>query len=61
MLDDRVTSKFIGRASIRKDCHETGGLYDCLCDCDLSRGSEKSADKSGFGEHGEECLFLLLL
>ena len=46
-------------AFIRKDFHEAGRLRDCLCDCNLSRGGEKSADEGSFGEHGEKCLLLL--
>lgn len=46
-------------AFIRKDFHEAGRLYDSLCNCNLSRGGEKSADDSGFGEHGEERLLLV--
>ena len=49
----------VGGAFIRKDFHEAGRLYNCLGNCNLSRGGEKSADESGFGEHGEECLLLL--
>ena len=44
---------------IRKDLHEASRLYDCLCISNLRRGGEESADKGGFGEHGEECLLLL--
>ena len=44
-------------ACVRKDCHEARRLYDSLCNCNLSRGGEKSADESGFGEHGgKSCL-----
>ncbi len=46
-------------AFIRKNFHEAGRLRDCLCDCNLSRGGEESADEGGFGEHGEDCLLLL--
>ena len=45
---------------VRKNCHETRRLYDSLCNCNLSRGGEKSADESGFGEHGgKSCLLLI--
>lgn len=50
----------VDRPFIRKDCHEACRLYDSLCDCNLSRSSEKSADKSGFGKHCEGRLLLLL-
>ena len=43
-------------AFIRKNLHEAGRLYDCLCDCHLGRGGEKRAEESGFAEHCEECL-----
>lgn len=39
-------------AFLPKHCHEASRLYDSLCNCNLSRGREKSADESGFGEHG---------
>ena len=45
----------VGVALIRKDLHEAGRLYDCLCDCNLGRSGEKRAKESGFGEHCEEC------
>ena len=45
-------------ALIRKNFEEAGRLYDCLCKCNLGRGGEKSADKGGFGKHGEECWLL---
>ena len=49
----------VEEAFIRKDFHEAGRLCDCLCNSYLSMSGEKSADESGFGEHGEECLLLL--
>ena len=42
-------------ALIRKNLHEAGRLYDCLCGCNLDRGGEKRAKESGLGEHCEEC------
>lgn len=48
---------------VRKDFHEARRLYDSLCNGNLSRGGEKSADESGFGEHGGKvvcCCFILL-
>lgn len=50
-------------ALIRKDFHKAGRLHDCLRKCNLGRSGDKSANESGFGEHGEGCwvvaLFLL--
>ena len=46
---------------IRKNFHEARRLYDGLCRCNLSRGSEQSADESGSGEHGDNVCCLVLV
>ena len=48
---------------VREDSHEARRLCDSLCNCNVSRGGEKSADEGGFGEHGGKCVcycFVLL-
>lgn len=41
---------------VREDSHKARRLVDSLCNCNLSRGSEKSANESGFSEHGGKCV-----
>ena len=58
MLRVRLYQKIdVEVALVRKNFHEAGRLYNCLCRCNLGRGGEKSTDESGFGKHGEEDLF----